>query len=223
MRHVCSPTMHGALKPTLAALLVLLFTLVGFAEGSAQDPDVPHVREMIQRRIESIDPRTGPPGTRVRVSSGEMPVITPVWVGLGATRTGFEAFHNIMTDMDGTFGVTVVVPEWAEWDRVHTFIVFDVYFRPIALSDVFHVTNEEGMVHRRGKIQDANMGCIVLEDLDGVGYALEGVTSRSFVPGSEVVVEGRIVLEGRCMTPQTIEVASIERVDPKERPAPGSP
>jgi len=211
---VCSPTMRGASLRALVPPLMLLSVLVGVADSAAQDPDQPHVREMIQRRVESIDPRSGPPGTRVHVSSREMPVITPVWVGFGASRAGFEAFHTFVTDMNGTFGVNVDVPEWAQWDRVHTFIVFDIYFRPIALSDVFHVTNEEGMVRRRGEIKGAYMGCVALEDLDGVAYALEGVTSGVFLPGTQVVAEGRIVLEGRCMMPQAIEVARIERVDP---------
>jgi hypothetical protein len=58
------------------------------------------------------------------------------------------------------------------------------------------------------------VGCTALEDLDGVGYALEGVASGVFLPDTQVVVEGRILLEDRCTMPHTIEVVSIERLDP---------
>lgn len=198
----------------LSTPLLLLATLFVSDEGSAQDPDVPHIREMIQRRIESVEPRSGSPGTRVLVSSTEMPMITPIWIGIGASRTGFEAFQQLMTDMNGTFGVNVEVPAWAQWDRVHTFIAFDLYFRPIALSDVFHVTDEDGLVRRTGHIEEVYIGCLGLEDLDGIRYALRGAMPTTFRPSDRVTVEGHISLEGTCMMPYTIDVVRAERSDP---------
>lgn len=203
------------LRPPRSSILVALCILALPARGSPQEqPGPPHIREAFQRRIETVEPRMGPPGTSVRVASAEMPMITPIWVGVGAIRTGFEAFHQLMTDMDGTFAVRMEIPAWAQWDRVHTFIAFDLYFRPIALSDVFHVTDEAGRVRRRGTVTEAYVGCLALEDLDGVGYALEGVTPGDLHDGDEVLVEGRIILEGRCNMPYTIAVTRVERSEP---------
>lgn len=201
-------TRHSLAAPVLCSAI-----LAGPLALSAQDPDpdLPHVRESVLRRIESIEPRAGPAGTQVRVSSAEMPMITPIWVGIGASRVGFEAFHDLMTGMDGKFAVEVEVPAWAQWDRPHTFIAFDIYFRPLALSDPFHVTNEEGLVRRTGRVREASAGCLGLRDQDDVRYALEGVPPNSVAVGDTVVVEGRIVLESRCDVPQTIVVTSIER------------
>ena len=205
-------SLRRPLRPPRPTMLAALFILAIPARGSPQDETrPPHIREAFQRRIESVEPRAGPPGTSVRVASEEMPMITPIWVGVGAVRTGFEAFHQLMTDMDGTFAVQMEIPAWAQWDRVHTFIAFDLYFRPIALSDVFHVTDEAGRVQRRGTVTEAYPGCLSLEDLDGVGYALEGVTPGQLRAGDDVVVEGAIVLEGRCNRPYTIGVTRVER------------
>ena len=44
--------------------------------------------DRITRRLQSFSPRSGPPGTRVTVASALMPHITPVRVGMGATRIG---------------------------------------------------------------------------------------------------------------------------------------
>jgi hypothetical protein len=200
-------------QPCAATLLTFLI-LVGPGEGVAQDPGAPRIAEMIERRIESVEPRSGPPGTPVHVSSLEMPMITPMWIGIGASRIGFEAFQELMTDMDGTFRLNVEIPPWAQWDRVHNFIAFDLYFRPIALSGPFHVTNEEGLVRRMGRIVEASTGCLGLEDEDGVGYALLSVAPAEFSSGDQVTVEGRIVLEGRCGLPFTIDVMQVERIDP---------
>jgi hypothetical protein len=202
------------LRSTVPATLLTLLAVGVPEEGAAQDPDPPLIGDMIQRRIESVEPRSGPPGTTVHVSSVEMPMITPMWIGIGASRIGFEAFQQLMTDMDGTFGMSVEIPPWAQWDRVHNFLAFDLYFRPIALSAPFHVTNEEGMVRRTGRILDAPAGCLGLEDDDGVRYALRGVAPGDFNPGDQVTVEGSIVLEATCGMPFTIDVVEVERVDP---------
>jgi hypothetical protein len=200
-----------SLRHSVAAPVLCSVVLAGPVATSAQDPDLPHVREAVLRHIESIEPRAGPPGTQVRVASVEMPMITPIWVGIGASRLGFEAFHNLMTGMDGKFAVDVEVPQWARWDRPHTFIAFDIYFRPMALSDPFHVTNEDGLVRRTGRVREASDGCLGLRDQDDIRYALEGVPPNAAAVGDTVVVEGRIVLESRCGIPQAIVVTSIEQ------------
>ena len=152
----------------------------------------------IERRIELIDPKSGPPGTTVRVNTEDMPVITPIRVGIGAARVGFEAFQELMTGDEGDFDVTVTVPDWASWERVHVFIVFDIYFRPIALSDAFHVTNEDGLVRRTGRVTQREDGCSILMDIDGVQYALLGEDG----PAPDIEADVTVTLDARVVTGQ---------------------
>jgi hypothetical protein len=183
---------------TSAACVTLGLLALGATSAEAQalspgDVDM----GAIERRIELIDPKSGPPGTVVRVNTEDMPVITPIRVGIGAARVGFEAFQELMTGNEGEFDVTVTVPEWASWERVHVFIVFDIYFRPIALSDAFHVTNQDGLVRRIGRVSHRDDGCSILLDIDGVQYALvgDGGLVPEIEPNTTVTLEARVVAD----------------------------
>ena len=182
-------------RAVLAALAVVVAVATLPAATRAQSVAASDV-DMgdIERRIELIDPKSGPPGTVVRVNTQDMPVITPIRVGIGAARVGFEAFQELMTGNEGDFDVTVTVPDWASWDRVHVFIVFDIYFRPIALSDAFHVTNEEGLVRRTGRVTQREDGCSILLDIDGVQYALRGDdgVAAGIEPATTVTLDARV-------------------------------
>lgn len=163
----------------------------------------------IQRRIDTISPTSGPPGTLVRVETQDMPVITPIRVGIGAMRTGFEAFDELLTGQEGEFAVTVEVPQWATWDRVHRFIVFDIYFQPIALSDYFHVTNYEGLIRREGEIHETAGACAELQDTEGLQYALVNLPDDDYDPEERMIVEGRIMEGEACGLPMAIDVVRV--------------
>ena len=195
-----------ATRATFAAA-VLAAALPAMAQAQSVDPRDVDVGD-IERRIELIEPRSGPSGTVVRVNTQDMPVITPIRVGIGAAQAGFEAFQELMTGDEGEFDVTVTVPEWASWDRVHVFIVFDIYFRPIALSDAFHVTNEDGMVRRTGRVTHRDDGCSILRDIDGVQYALvgDGVAVADLEADATVTLDARVVGQERCGFPNVLEV-----------------
>jgi hypothetical protein len=205
---------RGRLSP--AAWIVLLVLAV--APTVAPEPATAQTvdsRDMdmgaIQRKIELIYPRSGPPGTLVRVNTEDMPVITPIRVGIGAAQAGFEAFQELMTGQEGEFDVSVAVPEWASWDRVHLFIVFDIYFRPIALSDAFHVTNDEGLIRRTGRVTHQDDGCSILRDIDGVQYALlgEGDTVEGIEANTTVTVDGRVLPREMCGLSNVLEVTTL--------------
>lgn len=200
--------------PRVVFLLALMFALAPLAAPvHAQGVDAGDIDTgEIERRIELIDPKSGPPGTVVRVNTEDMPVITPVRVGMGAAQAGFEAFQELLTGQEGEFDVTVEVPDWATRDRVHVFIVFDIYFRPIALSDAFHVTDERGLVRRTGQVERQDSECTLMRDIDGVEYALvEGDG-----PATNLEMDTTLTLEGRvqdrevCGLRNVLEVVSVQ-------------
>lgn len=140
------------------------------------------------------------------VSSGEMPSMTGLRLGLGAANVGFEELTDFVTTEEGDFSATVTVPDWAKRDRVHRFIVFDLYFRPIALSGPFHVTDVDGRVEREGRVE-AGDGCLRFVDIDEVAYALEGATEAIPAPGSSVTLEGRVREGSPCGAEYTLAVS----------------
>lgn len=189
----------------LPALLVALTLVVASSGPAAAQESGRRAVGDIERRVDTLTPTSGPPGTKVRVASGEMPSITPIRVGLGGVRSGFESLISVLTTMDGEFDVTLELPGWAQWDRVHRFVVFDIYFAPIALSDLFHVTNGEGFIHREGRVAEVPGGCLGLRDIDGVTYALAGAVDR-LPEVAEVAVEGPVADGGGCGLPYTLDV-----------------
>ncbi len=196
-----------------AAVLAAVFVAQGFSEIAAQERGRVAVADSaldsIARRIESMSPGSGPPGTVVTLRSTNMPAITPVRIGVGALRFGFEEVAQVMTSDRGVLSITVEVPEWAQRDLIHRFIVFDFYFNPIALSDIFHVTDADGMVLRRGQLTDEGVECPALRGDDGVLYTLTGSLAE-FKAGDDVVVEGTLPEASICMQGTTIQVVRIE-------------
>jgi hypothetical protein len=165
--------------------------------------------DRITRRLQNISPRSGPPGTVVTVASALMPHITPVRVGMGATRIGFEALAELLTSVNGDFSVSVTVPEWARWDRNHRFILFDFYFNPIAASDAFYVTDAEGRMRREGQMS-SDAECPAIRDVDGELFALVGDSAIArWRVGERVVVTGTLVESSSCGDAPTLRVSEI--------------
>jgi hypothetical protein len=151
---------------------------------------------LVKRRIETLSPLSGPPGTVVTLRTGGLPALTPLRIGVGAVRFGFEEVAQVMTDMQGGIDLTVEVPAWAERDRAHVFIVFDFYFVPIALSSPFHVTGPDGTVLRRGQVREDG-DCLTLLGDDGISYALGGELPTA-VHGAPLTVEGTVRAATSC-------------------------
>jgi hypothetical protein len=164
--------------------------------------------DSIVRRMESMVPTSGPPGTGVTLRTGGMPALTPLRIGIGAVRFGFEEIGQVLTNERGEFSLAVTVPYWARRDLTHRFIVFDFYFVPIALSEVFHVTDADGMLFRAGTLASTGPPCPVLRGDDSVLYALAGELP-AVRAGGRVVVEGKIAESSACPQRTTIEVIRI--------------
>jgi hypothetical protein len=163
----------------------------------------------ITRRLQSITPRYGPPGTVVTVASGLMPAITPVRVGMGATRVGFETLAELLTSTQGEFSVAVTVPEWASREQSHRFILFDFYFNPIAMSEAFFVTDASGVFRRTGWVVREGVPCVSLRDADGEVYALVG-EPVGFAEGVRVTIEGKLADAAGCGANAAIGVLRVQ-------------
>lgn len=163
------------------------------------------------RRIQSVEPRSGPPGTRVSIYTENLPLQARVVLGVGSIGTGFEELGTASQGEFGEVGATLTVPARATWDRALVFIIFDGNFAPTGLSDPFHVTNEDGFLHRTGTITDEGDGCIAMRDADGYFYTLVGPV-EGLAPGDGVVVEGTFEPSGDCPQGETIRV--VRRADP---------
>lgn len=204
----------SALAPRLARLaallpLALLLWPPTAREAAAQRPMVYATIDSL-RHIQSVEPRLGPPGTTVEIYTENLPPQAKIHVGIGAMRAGFEALGEGEQQMWGEVSATVRVPRYANWERPLVFIIFNGIFSPIGISDPFHVTNEDGMVRRTGRITDEGLGCVTMRDRDEYMYALSGDLDE-LKPGDEVVVEGAISLEGPCDGADSIAVASWRR------------
>lgn len=198
-----SPLTLAATLATAAALL-----LVATPHPTAAQRKFATIDSL--RHIQSVEPRSGPPGTVVNVYTENLPLQARIHVGVGAMRAGFEALAEGTQDIWGEVSATVRVPAYATWERPLVFIVFNGNFSPIGISNPFHVTNEEGLVRRAGRITDEGLGCVTLRDGDQYMYALAGEVG-DVKPGDEVVVEGTVTVDGPCEGADQITVVNLRR------------
>jgi hypothetical protein len=194
---------RARIAPIGIGLSLALFALsTGDAEGQRR------VAPDSLRQIQQIEPLHGPPGTEVTIYTENLPLQAKVHVGVGATRTGFEALYEAEQGMWGEVSATITIPETAPWDRAVLLVAFDAIFAPIGLSEPFHVTRADGTLQRTGEITDEGVECLAMRDSDGFLYTLIGDTS-GLQPGQDAVVEARYVEASTCMQGTTIEVVRV--------------
>jgi hypothetical protein len=191
-----------------ATALVVALLGIGstFSGGAAQRRVAPDSL----RQIQDVSPLHGPVGTEVTIFTENLPLQARVHVGVGATRTGFEALYEAEQGMWGEVSATVMIPENTPWDRAVVLIVFDAIFAPIGISDAFHVTNEDGLLRRTGEITGEGVECLAMRDTDGFLYTLIGEVG-DLEAGDSVMVEGSYSETNMCMQGTTI---SVQRVMP---------
>lgn len=137
-----------------------------------------------------------------------LPLQAKVHLGVGATRTGFEALFEAEQGMWGEISGTIRIPETAPWDRAVLLVAFDAIFAPIGLSEPFHVTRPDGILQRTGEVTDEGVECLAMRDTDGYLYTLIGAT-EGLEEGSPVVLQGRFVEVSTCNQGTTIEVVEV--------------
>ncbi|MEE2636595.1 MAG: hypothetical protein VYE68_05095, partial [Acidobacteriota bacterium] len=144
------------------------------------------------------------------VETQSLPAVTPVYLGMGATRSSFEVLTELVTDETGMMAATIPVPDWATSDRTHYFVVVDVYFRPLAVSGGFQVTESDGSLSRRGVIlRDGS--CLMLQEEGELQelYALTGDVLETLSPGQDVWVEGALTNTDACGAGPSLEVTRV--------------
>ena len=163
-------------------------------------------------RIATFTPTSGPPGTVVAVHWQSLPALTPVRLGVGALHVGFESLKDILTDPSGEFTDTIVIPEWARSNRAHSLLVQDLYFRPLALSTNFLVTDPDGTLSREGRMIAGTNGCAALVGEEGERYNLIGDV-QGLEPGARVIARGTLADPFICGEGKdvTIRITNIRR------------
>lgn len=202
---------------TLTMIPLILATVCSVVGPVAAQEPVPTRRgititDSVYTRVTTFSPRSGPAGTDVLVQTSSLPAVTPVQITIGGTRSGFEVLSQLMTDRHGEMSDTVTVPAWAKRDGTYMFIVVDMYFEPLAASEIFHVTGPKGTILRQGRISEHRAPCPVMRGEDGELYALTGEIGH-LESGDTVIVEGTIVESTVCTHGTTIEVIRL-RPDP---------
>jgi hypothetical protein len=170
--------------------------------------------------IRSISPRWGPAGTEVHIRASGLPRSTTVYVALGALNMGYEVDHVEKTNDRGELTATLTLSDRhrTHWDHFHHVVILQEESSGVlAISDAFHITNEAGLVQRRGVVEIVQPGCAALRSWDGLTYALTGDQALVFAAsaGAEVVVEGAMA-ESACGLQNAIDVVrtSSPRVAP---------
>ncbi len=199
---------------SLAALLPALLLPVTLAAQDARERvNTRAVRDSFAYRIATFTPLSGPPGTRVVVRWQYLPAITPVRLGVGAQRVGFEVLKEILTSTTGEFTDTIVVPQWAESNRPHALVVLDFYFRPLAVSSAFQVTERDGALSREGILMEGAGRCAVMQAEGGEFYYLAG-DMRGLKQGDRAIVKGMLGDASTCGATGkevTIRVTEVRR------------
>lgn len=189
----------------LALLAVPAAALAAPASGSGQiGPE--QLRENVHRP--TVTPRSGPPGTEVTVRAAEMPYGV-LLVGVGVVGGGgHQMVGQGAADEDGTFELTVKVPDWAEPGTSHFFFIATADQRPRAMAPVFLVSDADGVVRVSGEVTETEgpCGATLTQGTDRIG--LVGATGR-LRAGAVVTVEGKAVERTGCEETLVIEVSRV--------------
>ncbi len=193
-------------------LLGGFLSLAAAVPADAQRAD--HVPDQI-RRIQTVEPLSGPAGTTVNVHTANLPLSAQTHVGVGAQHVGFEVLLKVNQSELGEVAGTLQIPAWATWDRPVVLLILNGKFAPIGRSDPFQVTNPDGMIQRTGQITNIDGSCVDFRDQDDFLYSLEG-SPGDLEPGDGVIIEGAPSKAVGCGPGIAIRV---ERVVPSTRVA----
>ena len=205
-----APTRTTSFATVLSLTLGLALLLPGSTEAQGHRTAIA-VDSL--RKIQTIAPRSGPPGSLVKVYTENLPLQGQVVLGVGAVNAGFEVLAEAIQGALGEVDGTVQIPASATWDRALVLITLNGNFAPTALSEPFHVTNADGLILRVGEVNDEGEGCLGFRDTDGYFYSLDGSVG-DLSAGDYVELEGRFDADGSCPLGETLQVTSARPTTP---------
>jgi hypothetical protein len=126
---------------------------------------------------------------------------------------GFEVVATPMTDGNGRFDgrdtIAITVPDWVQTNRSYLVMLTDINYKPLAAADMFHPTDANGGLSRRGTVKLDDPKCPTLTGQGGELYFLTGDIS-ALQGGADVVIKGRVTGPTPCGETTTIAVESFK-------------
>ncbi len=144
----------------------------------------------------AISPRGGAIGTVVTLGATGLPPQSTLLITF-ANLQSYQLLQEVVTDGDGSFATTQVVPPWAQLDGVHYFFASFSDEKPLAFSGGFHVTAANGTVRVEGTIGSDAAGCVELTDRGDVLYHVVGDIGEH-LPGDRVALVGTLADPSEC-------------------------
>lgn len=186
----------------------------GGADDAAEDagPPAPAGASVVQAEAERpprITPRAGPPGTEVRVSMENLAIAQTVGIGFG-TMAGHEVLGPAEADRQGALDTTITVPASAA-PGPHFVLVMDEQDQPLAVSNVFQVTDPAGGLTLTGRVTAEGVECATMRGAEGELYTLTGELG-DVAPGDLVEVQGTLAEMSFCQQGTTVAVERLRRL-----------
>lgn len=159
----------------------------------------------------TIDPRSGPPSTLVRIRADGLRPGERVRLLAGTMPYDLRPLEQLRANRNGRVNITTELPR----DRGARFIHFAIRSLDRRLQigpERFRVESrgpDNSLVRVTGRIADRDLACPILRGDDGRTYSLLGRLG-GFRAGDRVFVEGRRVEVSVCTRGTAIEVRRIE-------------
>jgi hypothetical protein len=194
--------------------LALSFALVaGASHASAQSGHLVQIGYNQNPGLSMVSPRSGTIGSTIKIGTKSLPPNTAVQIMIGALMDGFEVVATPMTDGNGLFDgrdtVEITVPDWVQTNRSYLVMLTDLQYNPLAAADMFHPTDANGGLSRRGTVKFDDPKCPTLTGQGGELYFLTGDTS-GLTGGADVVIKGQVTDYTPCGKTTTIKVLSYK-------------
>ena len=149
-----------------------------------------------QQIVPVVDPRGGPPESEVTLTVTGLPPLQTIRIGFGSLSQ-YGVLGGGESDGDGNLTLKLKVPEWAERDRVHYWVVSPGNRLPRAFSKPFHVTSSDGTARILGTISAEGSVCLALDGPENIQYTLLGDLA-GWSPGQRVLVIGTVADDAAC-------------------------
>jgi hypothetical protein len=205
------------MRPCARVLAASLAWLAGGAAALSAQGHLVTAGDDVLTGSATVSPRNGAPGTVIKVAPHGLPPNTEVQIMLGELDA-WEVLQTLATDdrgrIAGSDTVSLTVPDWVKNDRAYLVMLTTPNYKPLVAADMFHPTDQNGVVKRKGTVKLDDPSCPMLTgQLDEI-YVLVGDTN-DLRGGERVMVEGPIVASNRCGGVTTIDMKKVVRAAPE--------